>query len=150
LVTDIAFYHLQKSPLEAVLPRLLLRTLEAGKRALVLARSPERVESLSSALWTFDPAAWLPHGTAKDGRSGDQPVWVTDHPDNANGAQFVFLTDGAELEQLADYERCFDLFDGNDPAALEAARVRWKRLKDAGQEPTYWQQNERGAWEKRA
>jgi DNA polymerase III subunit chi len=149
-VTDIAFYHLQKSPLEAVLPRLLLRTLEAGKRALVLARSAERVESLSSALWTFDPAAWLPHGSDKDGRPAEQPVWLSERPDNPNGAQFVFLTDGAELADLAPFERCFDLFDGNDPAALEAARERWKRLKDSGHVPTYWQQNERGQWEKKA
>jgi DNA polymerase-3 subunit chi len=100
-------------------------------------------------LWTFDPAAWLPHGTDKDGRAAEQPVWVSERPDNANGAQFLFLTDGAQSDHIAPFERCFDLFDGNDPAALEAARERWKRLKDAGHALTYWQQNERGQWEKK-
>jgi DNA polymerase-3 subunit chi len=148
-VTDVAFYHLQRSPLETVLPRLLQRTLEAGKRALVIASSEERVESLNAALWTFDPAAWLPHGSAKDGRPGDQPVWLATRLDNLNGAQFLFLTDGAEADDLSSYERCFDLFDGNDAAALEAARNRWKRLKESGHSLTYWQQSERGAWEKK-
>ena len=152
-MTDVAFYHLQRSPLEAVLPRLLQRTLESGKRALVIAGSEERVENLNAALWTFDPAAWLPHGSAKDGRPVDQPVWLTtgadNLPDNPNGAQFLFLTDGAEVDDLGTYERCFDLFDGNDAAALEAARNRWKRLKEIGHSLTYWQQSERGAWEKK-
>jgi DNA polymerase-3 subunit chi len=149
-VTEIAFYHLQKSPLEAVLPRLLLRTLESGKRALVVAGSPERVESLSAALWTFDPAVWLPHGSAKDGRPADQPVWLTERAENANGAQFLFLTDGAEVDELGPFERCFDLFDGNDETALEAARARWKKLREAGHALTYWQQNDRGTWEKKS
>ena len=35
-MTEIAFYHLQRAPLEKVLPRLLEKTLAAGKRALVI------------------------------------------------------------------------------------------------------------------
>ena len=152
-MAEIAFYHLQKSPLETVLPRLLQRTLESGKRALVIAGSAERVESLNAALWTFDPAAWLPHGSDKDGRPDDQPVWLTAQDDkrsadNKNGAQFLFLTDGADVDDLGPYERCFDLFDGNDAMAVEAARTRWTRLKAAGHALTYWQQSETGQWNK--
>lgn len=148
-MAEIAFYHLQRSPLDSVLPRLLTRTLEQGKRALVLAGSEERVENLSALLWTYDPGSWLPHGTQKDGRPEDQPVWLTSRGENLNGATFLFLTDGTETDP-APYERCFDLFDGNDDEALAAARERWKRLKEAGHALTYWQQNERGAWEKKA
>ena len=38
-MTEINFYHLTFSPLERALPKLLERTLEGGKRALVLAAS---------------------------------------------------------------------------------------------------------------
>ncbi len=100
-MTDIAFYHLQKSPLEAVLPKLLEKTLAAGKRALVLASSNERVEALAAHLWTYDPDAWLPHGTAQDGSPEEQPIWLTDRDDNPNGAAFLFLTDGADTGRIA-------------------------------------------------
>jgi DNA polymerase-3 subunit chi len=40
------------------------------------------------------------------------------------------------------------MFDGNDEAALAAARARWKAAKEAGHTLTYWQQTEKG-WEKR-
>ena len=149
IVAEIAFYHLQRSPLDAVLPKLLQRTLDQGKRALVLAGSEDRVENLSSVLWTYDPASWLPHGTVKDGRAEDQPIWLSAYAENPNGAAFLFLTDGTEADPSG-YERCFDLFDGNDETAVAAARDRWKRLKEAGHTLTYWQQNERGGWEKKA
>ena len=85
-MTDIAFYHLMRSPLEAVLPRLLEKTRQAGKRAVVLAGSEERVEALNALLWTHDPDGWLPHGSDKDGNAPEQPVWLTEKDENPNGA----------------------------------------------------------------
>ncbi len=148
-MTEVAFYHLQRSPLDAVLPRLLERTLAADKRAVVLAGSAERVEALAGLLWTYRPNSWLPHGTAKDGAASDQPVWLSETDENPNGATYLFLTDGAGTERMADYERCFDLFDGNDEVAVAAARARWTALKAQGHTLTYWQQTEEGRWEKR-
>lgn len=150
-MTEVAFYHLQRSPLEAVLPRLLERTLALGKRAVVVAGSAERVEALAQVLWTYQPDSWLPHGTARDGAEPEQPVWLTDAgDDNPNGASFVFLTDGAACADLGRFERGFDLFDGNDPEAVAAARARWQDCRSAGHTVTYWQQNDQGTWERRA
>jgi len=151
-VTEVAFYHLSRSPLEAALPKLLEKTLEAGKRALVLASSEERVEALNGILWTYDQDSWLPHGSAKDGDPEEQPVWlsVIDPGEGAapNRADFLFLTDGADSRNVGAYERCFDIFDGNDETAVEAARERWKVLKEAGHDLAYWRQTETGGWEK--
>jgi DNA polymerase-3 subunit chi len=40
------------------------------------------------------------------------------------------------------------MFDGNDDAAVEAARQRWSVASTAGHSLTYWQQTVAG-WEKR-
>ena len=149
-MTDIAFYHLERSPLESALPQLLEKTLAAGKRALVMASTTERVESLAQVLWTYDPGSWLPHGTAKDGHAEDQPVWITTEPENPNKATFLFLTDGATSDWVDAYERCFELFDGRDEAAVQAARDRWKTYKSAGHSLAYFQQTAKGGWEKKA
>ena len=149
-MTDVAFYHLQKSTLEAVLPKLLEKTLAAGKRAVIMAASAERVEALAAHLWSYDQDAWLPHGTAQDGSAEDQPLWLTDRDENPNGAAFLFLTDGADSARIDTYERCFDLFDARDPEAVEAARARWAACKNAGHSVTYWQQTDRGGWEMKA
>jgi DNA polymerase-3 subunit chi len=149
-MADVAFYLLRKSPLEDVLPKLLERTLDQGKRALVIAGSPERVEMLAEHLWTYHQDAWLPHGTAKDGSPEDQPIWLTATGENANGASFLFLADGAECEQIERFERCFDLFDGNDAEALAAARRRWQERKAEGHAVSYWRQTDEGRWERAA
>jgi DNA polymerase-3 subunit chi len=149
-MADVAFYHLQKSTLETVLPRLLEKTLAAGKRAVIMAGSAQRVEALAAHLWTYDQNAWLPHGTAQDGSAEDQPLWLTDRDENPNGATFLFLTDGADSARIGAYERCFDLFDARDPEAVEAARGRWAARKSAGHNVTYWQQTDRGGWEVKA
>ncbi len=62
----------------------------------------------------------------------------------------MFLADGMDTENIAAFERCFDLFDGNDEDALAAARHRWKERKESGHAVTYWQQNDKGGWEKKA
>lgn len=148
-MTDISFYHLEQSPLEAALPKLLEKTLEAGKRAMVLSGTDARVEALADVLWAYDQSAWLPHGTIKDGFPDQQPIWISTSDDNINDAAFLFLTDGAKSITVPDYERCFELFDGNDPDTVADARVRWTAYKDEGHTLAYWQQTPSGGWTKK-
>ena len=147
-MTDINFYHLTARPLEWALPKLLERTLAAGKRAVVMAGSEERVSALNAHLWTYEERAWLPHGAADDGHAAAQPIWLTVLPENTNNATFLFLTDGARHDMVADFERVFELFDGRDDIAVSAARDRWKIYKETGHNLSYWRQDENGRWEK--
>jgi DNA polymerase-3 subunit chi len=145
-VTEIRFYHLQRTTLEKALPQLLEKVLERGQRAVVMAGSTERVEALSGLLWTYDDRAFLPHGSARDGFAADQPVWLTDSDERPNAADVLFLTDGAESAHLGDYALVVEMFDGNDDAVVAAARGRWTRYKDQGHGLTYWRQDDRGRW----
>ncbi len=149
-MTQIGFYHLLHTRLEAALPRLLSKALDQGMRAVVMAGSAERVKVLDGALWTFDQNSFLPHGTAREGRPEAQPVYLTAAEENPNGASLLVLTDGVEHGFIGAFERCLELFDGNDAGAVEAARSRWKKLKDAGHDLAYWQQTDHGGWEKKA
>jgi DNA polymerase-3 subunit chi len=106
------------------------------------------VAALDAALWLCAEPDWLPHGTAAMGHADLQPIWITSADDAPNGAQFLFVLDGAGSDGLERYERVFDLFDGGDAAAVAAARERWRAAKAAGHGLTYWQQGARG-WEKK-
>lgn len=150
MATEVNFYHLTRSSLEDALPRLLVKTLQAGERAVVMLGSAERVDSLNTHLWTYDANGFLPHGSARDGEADRQPVWLTHLDENPNGAAFLFVADRARSEKVGDYRRCFELFDGRDDTAVADARVRWKDYKSAGHAVIYWQQTPTGAWEKKA
>jgi DNA polymerase-3 subunit chi len=148
-MADIGFYHLTRSGSDQVLPQLLGRTLAAGQRAVVMCGSDERVAVLDLALWQASDPDWLPHGSAATGEADLQPIWLTTLDEAPNNARFLFMIDGASSARLDQFDRVFDLFDGNDGAAVQAARLRWKAAREAGHGLTYWQQGERG-WEKKA
>ena len=150
MATEVNFYHLTRSSLEDALPRLLLKTLQAGQRAVVMLGSPERVEALNTHLWTFDQDSFLPHGSARDGEADRQPVWLTHLDENPNSAAFLFVADRARSERVADFNRCFELFDGRDEEAVADSRHRWRAYKAAGHALAYWQQTATGGWEKKA
>ena len=139
-MTEIGFYHLVATPLEKALPKLLEKVLGSGARAVVIAGSSERVEA---------PNGFLPHGSAKDGKAARQPIWLTVKDENPNGATILVLTDGAVSDNLPNYARCLDVFDGADETAVAQARERWKLYKDAGHGLTYWQQTDSGGWDRK-
>jgi len=147
---EVWFYHLERSPLEQVLPELLERTLQRGWKALVRTGQPERIEHLDGWLWSFRDESFLPHGTAEEPMADRQPVLLTTALDNPNEAQALFLIDGAEPGDLSPHERCILIFDGRDDAALGAARARWKTFKDQGLPVSYWKQGAERGWEKQA
>lgn len=147
---EVLFYQLDHQPLDQVLPGLLEKTLERGWRAVVQVGGEERLEALDTLLWTYTDDGFLPHGTARDGFSDQQPVFLTVSEANPNGAAVRFFVDGADSSDLASYARVVYLFDGRDDDARANARQQWKRARDAGHAVTYWQQNDRGRWEKKA
>jgi DNA polymerase III subunit chi len=148
-LADIGFYHLLSTSLERALPRLLERARSQGHRVVVRAGSPERVEHLNALLWIYEESAFLPHGSTRDGNPVMQPIWLTHCEENPNSASMIVLVDGREARDLQSFARCADLFDGNDAEALEAARGRWRRARDAGHNLSYWQQTTSG-WERKA
>ena len=150
-MTEVLFYHLQRQPLERVLPSLLERSLDRGWRVIVQASSDERIEALDSHLWTYRDDNFLPHGTAKEGDAAEQPILLTTAEHNPNGAKIRFLIDGAPLPaDAAAYERIVLIFDGEDEDAVAAARTRWNEVKAQGFDATYWQPDEQGRWVKKA
>jgi DNA polymerase III subunit chi len=148
-MTEVLFYHLQNQPLERVLPELLEKCLERKWRAVVQLGSDERRDALDAHLWTYRDDGFLPHGTVKDGNAAQQSVWLTATDENPNAAQVRFLADGAEAADYSAYQRIVVLFDGNDTDAVDKARGWWTTAKGAGHDATYWQQSERGRWEKK-
>ncbi|MBK18007.1 MAG: DNA polymerase III subunit chi [Rhodospirillaceae bacterium] len=148
-MTEIGFYHLTRTPLEHALLKLLEKATAAGKRVVVRTSSDERLSFLNGALWTVDAASFLPHGSEKEGNPSQQPVWLTTDTNNPNDAEVLILTDSAESTSYETYERCLEIFDGNNEVAVTAARERWKNYSAVDCNLTYWQQTESGGWKKK-
>ena len=146
----VLFYHITRSPVEATLRSLLTRALGQGWRIVVRGREAAQMERLDGDLWLGPEEEFLPHGLAGGPQDPDQPVLLTTAMALPNGPSALMTLDGAEVDvaEVTGLERVWVLFDGNDPAALEAARAQWRALTGAGLAAQYWSE-EGGRWEKK-
>lgn len=150
-MSEVRFYHLEKQSLDQVLPKLVTKALENDHRILIQAANDADAEKINTHLWTYDPASFIPHGTAKDGNEKNQPVWISNSAENLNNADVLILTAASEDTPVADgFNLICDMIDGRNDSAVTAARQRWKHYKDAGHNVTYWQQTPTGGWDKKA
>lgn len=142
------FYHLTERPLEATLPVLLGKALEAGWRVEVRGRDPDLIDRLDKQLWLGD--GFLPHGIAGGPHDPQQPVLLTTAK-GGNDARCVMSVDGADIDadEIAALDRVCILFDGASDTALETARNQWRTLTDKGTEAQYWAEED-GRWVKKA
>lgn len=147
---EVWFYHLERTSLDHALPELLEKTLKKGWKARVRAASQDCVDFFDDWLWRYRNEAFLPH--AKDGEPFPerQPVLLGIDETNLNGAEALFLIDGAEPGDASGYQRCIVLFDGQDQAAVAQARSHWSKFKAQGLGVSYWQQGAERGWEKKA
>ena len=150
-MSEVYFYHMTHVPLEATLPFLLGKSLEAGWRVVVRGREARRIAWLDEKLWLGPEEGFLPHGRAGGPHDADQPILLTTDDALPNGAAALVSIDGADVtaEEVAGLTRAMILFDGNDPAAVDHARSQWKALTGAGVKAKYWSQ-ETGRWEMKA
>lgn len=145
---QVDFYHLTRSPLDRVLPRIAERIVGDGGRLLIVVRDDEQARAIDRLLWTYAPESFLPHGRAGAGRDDIQPVLIATECAPANGARNVAIVDGTWREGALSFDRAFHFFDEE---FIAAARAAWKALAEqAGVERRYWKQRESGGWEQAA
>ncbi len=136
----VDFYHLDRSPLDKVLPSICEKVLAQGER-LVIVAEPAVLARLDALLWSYAPDSFLPHG--RDNAAA-QPVLISERAEAVNGAANVALADGRWREEALGFSRAFYLFDD---AHRDEARESWKTLKDRPEvERRYWKQDELGKW----
>jgi DNA polymerase III subunit chi len=149
-LTEYGFYHLTRSGLDQALPRLLEKAHRSGARVVVRCTEPERLDQLDRLLWTYRNDAFLPHGSKADGFAEQQPIWLTTGLDRPNDANILVIVNAAPAEDAATFARVLELFDGRDAEAVAAARDRWRWAEGQGMTRVYWQETERGGWQRAA
>jgi len=143
------FYHLEASTIEGVLPGLLEKTRQKGWRALV--KMPEaQLKEMDDYLWTYKDDSFLPHGRDDEPMADQQPITLSSNAATAAGHDAVFLMGGAEISDMTGVERAMVMINGRSQEDVQRERGRWKTLKDTGATLSYYQQNDRGGWEKKA
>jgi DNA polymerase-3 subunit chi len=141
---QVDFYHLDRSPLERVLPRIAERVIETGGRLLVVSGDEALAARLDAHLWNYAPDSFLPHGRAGGERDAAQPILIAPSTEPANAARNIALADGIWREEALAFDRAFYFFDGE---TIAGARTAWRALAGReGVESRYWKQDDEGKW----
>lgn len=148
--TEALFYHLTRRSIEQAAADLLERTLARRWRATVRVGLDDRVDVLSEHLWRHRDDAFLPHGTAHDGFSARQPIYITAGNETPNDPELLMLVHRAEVDDadLTRFQRLVVLFEGHDTDSLTQARTLWRRAVDADCAAQYWAEDATGRWSK--
>lgn len=142
------FYHLTRSPADALVPILIDKAREQGWRVALRGTDAGRLARLDDLLWLRE--GFLPHGRAGGADDARQPVLLSLAGEAEDNAPSCLITlDGAEVspEECSGLERVCILFDGADPAAVDGARNQWRSLTGAGIAAEYWNDSE-GGWKR--
>src|SRR3546814_4876710 len=98
----VDFYRLTRDPVERVLPALATRILANGDRLLVVAASAMQRQTIDEALWTLQPASFLPHGHAGSPDEAIEPILIsgTLDPSPPNRASLLALAEDRKSTRL--------------------------------------------------
>jgi DNA polymerase III subunit chi len=149
-MSEVWFYHLERQPLEAVLPRILAGLMQRGERVCVQTDSADGLDGLSRAVWAHEETAFVAHGLDGDETSDRHLLWMT----GGTGCPFAegirIYVHGAMPDDVSGLERAMVFIPGSEDAALVNARGLWKRYRAEGIVVRYWKQSESGRWEDQA
>lgn len=125
------------------------KALAGGQRLLVIG-ARDRLEQLDKLMWTYADHSFLPHALAGGPHDADQPVLLSETAEPANGATLLLSLEAGVPGTLDGFDRLLNLFEDGTPAHARA-RADWKALSAReGVERSYWQQTDRGGWQKQA
>jgi len=141
---EVHFRNLASKPLERWLPTLAAEFHGQGLRQLIRVGSEARLRALDQALWTCVPGSFLPHAAAGDGVDASQSILLTLEAGNPNAAAVILAVDDCSAMSDEGFQRLDYLFDRNDTAGRDAARIRWREWRDRGIEPIYWEAEAQG------
>ena len=147
-MTEVWFYHLEKSPLTQVLPDLLDKVVSRGWKAYVHGHEEDKIAALNSHLWAYDPTSFLAHGTEDAAFAERQPVLLGTSGGMVNAPDVYLSVSPVDPPDISGLKRCLIVFEGIDDDHVGWARGLWKQLKVGGHGLAYWKQTDEGRWEK--
>lgn len=133
-MTRVQFYHNAANPI-ALACELVARAYASGRRIAVRAADAASADELDSALWTFEPGAFIPHVQIGTPLSHETPV-VLAHPQTAAGwphRDLLFNLASDVPGDFGDFRTVVEIVGQNDDDRL-AARARWMQYKSQGAE----------------
>ncbi|MBP9752873.1 MAG: DNA polymerase III subunit chi [Proteobacteria bacterium] len=146
---DISFYSIRNDPIQKTLPKLVEKIYDLKLNIHILCQDDDQLKILDAGLWTYSSLAFLPHGTIHDPEfmHGQNPIWLSTSLDFKNKPSVLVLLTPLKLSKDYIFEKVIYMFDQHQEN-VDAFLNIFNDLKKENKNPTFWQQTEKGTWQK--
>lgn len=132
----VEFVKLRKPEKALHLCHLVEEFLPGGKRMLVMVQDDNQGVTLDRFMWTWNKGSFLPHALDNGAvECLDEPVVISCHERNANGARVLILGKPCALSFLRQFEVVIDFAELYEPVLADEARRRYRSYQEAGFAP---------------
>lgn len=148
---EAIFYHFTFTPLIKGVPGLIKKVYESGHKLLIVCRTPNEMNQLDRALWTFAQKDFLPHCMAHEKHLNPQatPILLSLTPnDNKNEAEVVLSLFLANIE-LPFKKHLYAFCSTNQELQDVFELYNQYKTRTGITSLTFWQQEAGGKWNKK-
>jgi len=134
---EVRFVKLDREEKALHLCRIAEEHFLAGARVLVVVDDENRAVTLDRFMWVWDRGSFVPHsldnGTVD---CMDEPVVISTMEHNPNQARVLIMGSPCSDAFIARFDLAFDFAETYDPQLAESARVRFRRYRTLGYNPS--------------
>lgn len=126
----VEFFNLSKANAGHLQAIYHLARKYLAQRVLLACRDMEQVKTLDEQLWTYEPAAFLPHGVNGEPDCAQEPILLSADFNNLNRAKVLILAYNPPEGWLPpkNFQRVVELLPIDEGPALTACRNRYRIL----------------------
>ncbi len=135
-MTRVEFIRLDGPEKARLLSELAEEYFLLGQRVVILVEDDNQGVTLDQFMWTWKKGSFVPHvydnGTLE---CLDEPVVITCHQENPNGAGVLICGRSCELDFARRFQTVIDFAEVYDETLREASRERFRAYREAGLAP---------------
>ena len=138
-MAEVRFVKLDRAEKALHLCRIADEQFLAGSRVLVVVDDENRAVTLDRFMWVWDKGSFLPH-SLENGTVDcmDEPVVISAVEHNPNQARVLIMGTPCTEQFISRFELVFDFAETYDKQLAESARVRFRRYRSLGYNPSMY------------
>lgn len=144
MTIPVKFYHVCDNNTYLIISQLLLKTLDLGKKSLILS---DDIDNINNVLWQHD--LFIPHCLENDELQEYSPIILNNqhHDLNIDSYDFLFIINNYDIDglEITKFERIYTVFH-QDIADL--MRPYWKQFAANENLQCEYYNNKNSKWQK--
>ncbi len=128
-MTPIIFYLISSDSDDFLYSFIMSKMLKENIRTIIYCNEQSEADRIDDKFWKLGHTSFLPHGSYRDARPEDQPVYITNKEENPNGATSLVFYGVPSNTFISSFEKTITIYNMQDLNLMKLAQERYRQLK---------------------